>query len=257
MEEKIVYFDKPGSGNTEEVFRLAKKRAVELGIKTIVVATNNGNTAVRAIEVFKGIKVVAVTHSTGFKTPNFQELTEENRRKIVANGGLILTTHPSFPRRQRRNAEQFNMHEIGIIIANTLRLMGQGMKVAIEISVMAADAGLVRPMKILSPLAAVAEVRTTAVVLKPVNSNDFFDLKVKEILCKPRFSFIISIPCESTQQFLLASLRYPLSARHSVLPISQIGLPASRVSYNVPCVPSSALEFADSFLANKRNELHR
>jgi hypothetical protein len=24
-------------------------------------------------------------------------------------------------------------------------------------------------------------------VLRPVNSNDFFDLKVKEILCKPRF----------------------------------------------------------------------
>jgi len=27
----------------------------------------------------------------------------------------------------------------------------------------------------------------TAVVLRPVNSEDFFDLKVKEILCKPGF----------------------------------------------------------------------
>jgi len=51
MEEKIVYFDKPGPGNTEEVLRLARKRAQELGIKTIVVATNEGNTALRAIEV--------------------------------------------------------------------------------------------------------------------------------------------------------------------------------------------------------------
>jgi len=25
------------------------------------------------------------------------------------------------------------------------------------------------------------------VVLRPVNSSDFFDLKVKEILCKPHF----------------------------------------------------------------------
>jgi len=27
----------------------------------------------------------------------------------------------------------------------------------------------------------------TAVVLRPVNYGDFFDLKVKEILCKPHF----------------------------------------------------------------------
>ena len=48
MEGKIVYFDKPGAENTEEVLRIAKKRAKELGIKTIVVATTVGNTAVRA-----------------------------------------------------------------------------------------------------------------------------------------------------------------------------------------------------------------
>jgi len=69
MEEKIVYFDKPCPGNTEEVLRVAQKRAQELGIKTIVVATNEGNTAMRAIEICKGIKVVAVTHATGWKAP--------------------------------------------------------------------------------------------------------------------------------------------------------------------------------------------
>ena len=57
MEEKIVYFDKPGPGNTEEVLRIALKRAQELGIKTVVVATNEGNTAVRAAEVLKGPQV--------------------------------------------------------------------------------------------------------------------------------------------------------------------------------------------------------
>ena len=187
MEGKIVYFDKPGLDNTEEVLRIAKKRAMDLGIKTIVVATTIGNTAVRATKVFKGMKVVVVTHSTGFKTPNTQELTEENRQKILANGGLILTTTHLFRGVSGAMLLKFNMHEIGVIIANTLRLLGQGMKVIIEISVMAADAGLVRTDEDIIAIAGSGRGADYAVVLKPVCSNDFFDLKVKEILCKPRY----------------------------------------------------------------------
>jgi uncharacterized protein len=187
MEEKIVYFDKPGPGNTEEVLHIAQKRAQELGIKTIVVATNEGNTALRAIEVCKGVKIVAVTHSTGFKVPNFQELTAENRRKIEANGGVVLTTTHLFRGVSGAMLKQFNTHEIGVIIANTLRLLGQGMKVVIEISVMAADAGLVRTDEDIIAIGGSGRGADTAVVLKPVNSNDFFDLKIKEILCKPRY----------------------------------------------------------------------
>ena len=187
MEGKIVYFDKPGSDNTEEVLRIAKKRAAELGIKTIVVATTIGNTAVRATKILKGMKVVVVTHSTGFKTPNTQELTKENRQKILANGGLILTTTHLFRGVSGAMLKKFDMHEIGIIIANTLRLLGQGMKVVVEISVMAADAGLVRTDEEVIVIAGSGRGADYAVVLQPVCSNDFFDLKVKEILCKPRF----------------------------------------------------------------------
>jgi hypothetical protein len=167
--------------------RIAKKRAVELGIKTVVVASNTGNTGMRAIEVFKGIKVVVVTHSTGFKAPNFQELTEENRQKIIANGGLILTTTHLFRGVSGAMLNKFNMHEIGIIVANTLRLMGQGLKVAIEISVMAADAGLLRTDEDIIAIGGSGGGADYAIILKPVHSNDFFDLKVKEVLCKPRF----------------------------------------------------------------------
>src|SRR4030042_3510752 len=94
MEQRIVCFDKPGVDNMEETLRIAKKRAKELGIKTIVVASTLGNTGARAVEVFKGMKVVVVSHSAGFHGPNTQELTEENRRKIEKGGGIIFTaTH--------------------------------------------------------------------------------------------------------------------------------------------------------------------
>jgi hypothetical protein len=61
------------------------------------------------------------------------------------------------------------------------------MKVVIEITVMAADAGLVRTDEDIIAIGGSGRGADTAVVLKPVNSNDFFDLKIKEILCKPRF----------------------------------------------------------------------
>jgi uncharacterized protein len=187
MEGKIVYFDKPGADNTEEVLRIAKKRASELGIKTIVVATTIGNTGARATKVFKGMKVVVVTHSMGFKGANTQELTEENRQKIIANGGIILTTTHLFSGVSGAMRKQFNMQEIGAIIADTLRLLGQGMKVVIEISVMAADAGMVDVNEDVLVIAGSGRGADYAVILKPVYSNDFFDLKVKELLCKPRF----------------------------------------------------------------------
>jgi len=187
MERKIVYFDKPGGDNMEETLRIARERADELGIKTIVVATTVGNTAARAVEVFKGFKVVAVTHLTGFRSPNAQELTEENRKKIVKGGGTILTATHLFSGVGAAMRKRFNTYLLGDIIANTLRIMGQGMKVCVEIAVMAADGGLVRTDEDCIVIAGTGRGADFAVVLRPVNSPDFFDLRVREILCKPRF----------------------------------------------------------------------
>jgi len=60
------------------------------------------------------------------------------------------------------------------------------MKVACEIALMAADAGLVRTDEDVISIAGTGRGADTAVVLRPVNTRNFFDLKVKEILCKPR-----------------------------------------------------------------------
>ena len=90
MELATVYFDKPGKDNTDEVLEIAKKRAQELGIKTVIVATTVGDTAAKAVGVFKAMKVVVVTHLTGMKEPNFQELTDENRKTIEKGKGIHL-----------------------------------------------------------------------------------------------------------------------------------------------------------------------
>ena len=70
MEAKTVYFENPGSENTEEVLRIAQQRAEALGIKTILVASTKGDTAVRAMEVLKGFRVIVVSHVAGFHVPD-------------------------------------------------------------------------------------------------------------------------------------------------------------------------------------------
>ncbi|MBI4187603.1 MAG: hypothetical protein HY529_00155 [Chloroflexi bacterium] len=188
MVAKTVYFDKPGYANTDEVLRIAKLRAKELGIKTVLVASNSGETAVKAAEVFKGIKVVVVTRITGHQEPNVQLFTEENRRKMESKGAVVLTGTEVFGGVSRAMRNKFKMYLLGDIIINTLRVFGTGMQVACEISMQAADAGLVRTDEDVISIGGSHRGADTAIVVKPVNSPNFFDLRVGEILCKPVFS---------------------------------------------------------------------
>lgn len=187
MEGKTVYFVKPGTENTEEVLHIARLRAEQLDIKNILVASTTGSTAVKAVNVFKGMRVVAVSHNTGFREPNAQEFTEENKKMVESKGGIVLTATHAFSGVDRAMRKKFNMYLLGDTIANTLRIFGQGMKVVCEISLMAADAGLVRTDEDAIAIAGTSRGADTAVVLRPVNSADFFDLRIKEILCKPHF----------------------------------------------------------------------
>ncbi|MAH39569.1 MAG: hypothetical protein CL873_03440 [Dehalococcoidales bacterium] len=187
MELKTIYFEKRGRENTEEVLRLTKQRADELGIKTVVIASTRGDTAVRAIDVLQGLRVIAVTLVSGFRTPDTQQFTQENRQIVEGRGGVVLTTTHAFGGISRAMRNTFNAYVTGDIIANTLRIFGEGMKVVVEIAMMAADGGLVRTNEEIIAIGGTGKGADTAVVLQPVNSHDFFDLKVKEILCKPHF----------------------------------------------------------------------
>ncbi|MHA1607222.1 MAG: pyruvate kinase alpha/beta domain-containing protein, partial [Candidatus Freyarchaeota archaeon] len=60
-----------------------------------------------------------------------------------------------------------------------------GFKVCIEISLMAADAGLIPVDKDVIAIGGTGRGADTAVVLKPAESSHFLDLRVHAILCKP------------------------------------------------------------------------
>jgi hypothetical protein len=192
MESRITYFDKPGGEeNTERTLALAKERAEELGIKTIVVASTVGGTAVKAVGVFKGYKVIVITHTAGFREANTQEFTEENRLAVEKGGGIIHTATHAFGGIQRSllrptDGPPAPSQAIGDIVAMTLRTFGQGMKVALEIAAMAADAGLVRTGEEIISIGGTGRGADTAVVLTPSYVHRFFNTRVREIICKPR-----------------------------------------------------------------------
>ena len=186
METQSVYFPEPGSANTEKTLKIAKKRAEQLGIKTVVVASTSGETGVKAVRLLTNCKVVVVTHVTGFAAPDTQELTPQNRARILDKGGLILTATHAFGGVGRAVRRRFNSYQVDEIIAHTLRVLGQGAKVACEIALMAADAGLIRTDEEVISIGGTGSGADTALVIKPAHTHDFFELKVKEVLCKPR-----------------------------------------------------------------------
>ncbi len=187
MELKTVYFENPGEENTDEVLRIARGRAEEMGINTIVIASITGKTAVKAMEALKGVRVVIVTHCTGFVNPNAQEFSEENRTTVESKGGTVLTVTPVFGGLSTAMRKKFKTHALGDIVASTLRIFGDGMKEACEIVVTAADSGLVRTDEAVISIGGTDGGADTAIVCNPINATDFWDLKIGEILCKPRF----------------------------------------------------------------------
>ncbi len=181
-----VYFEKPGPANLVQTLKLAKNRADQLGIKDILVATTTGATGAAAAEVFSGCHLIAVTHSTGFSQRDVQELLPEYRERIQSLGGRILTCQHALGGVNRAVRRKLSTYQLDEIIAYTLRTLGQGFKVCLEIALMAADAGLVSVNKEAISIGGTGQGADTAVVLTPANAQDFFDLRVHEIICKPR-----------------------------------------------------------------------
>ena len=181
----ILYFSKTGEVNSDETLKIAKERAEELGLKDVVVASTRGTTGVKAVEQFEDFNVVVVPHVTGMRDPGHQELTDENHEKIKKAGGKVVIAAHAFSGVNRAiQAKWDTMYPPGII-AQTLRMLGQGMKVVVEIAAVAADAGAIPAGKDVLVIAGSGRGADTAVVMRPANSRNLFDIVIKEIIAKP------------------------------------------------------------------------
>jgi hypothetical protein len=180
MEEKIVYFEKPGKGNTAQVIQLVKERAQARGINRIVVASTRGTAAKAFMEAVRGSdqRLVIVPWQFGFKgedQPFPQELVSElrsNSHRVHFGTMLFHTT-------------EFYGTSTPHAMANLLRTFGQGTKVCLEILLMACDGGCVGIGEKVIAVAGTGSGSDTALVATAAPSSRLGSLRIHEIICKP------------------------------------------------------------------------
>jgi hypothetical protein len=178
MEEKIVYFEQSGIENTETTLKLAAERAKARGIKKIVLASTRGEVAKQAAKLWakSGIKLVIIPHQFGFAGMHFPpELVKELEKEghTVHFGTMLFHT------------DRFYGVNTPTIMADLLRTFCQGMKVCVEILLMAADAGHVDIGEQVVVVSGSGRGADTAVVAIASTSTHLADLHITEIICKP------------------------------------------------------------------------
>ncbi|MEM0343482.1 MAG: pyruvate kinase alpha/beta domain-containing protein [Thermoplasmata archaeon] len=186
----IVYLDAPGGENTDIVLDAVAERLSKGDISHVVVASDSGSTGMKAVERMKGmgVKVVVVTEHCGSDKEGENSMSAEMERKLIENGATIVRATHALSGVERSISKKLGGSSRVEAIAEALRaLFGQGMKVAVEITVMAADGGAIPCGD--APVIAVAGTEwgaDTACVMRPAHSNGFFNLRVLEMLAIPR-----------------------------------------------------------------------
>lgn len=179
-----MYWDKPGPQNTTDTINLAIKRGQELGLRHLVVASCTGDTARRLVD--RGFDLTCVTHHVGFSGPGQDEMRAETRQELTGLGVKVLTSTHLLAGVDRAVRNHFGGVYPAEIIAQTLRMFGQGVKVAIEIATMAKDAGMIPHDTEVISIAGTGTGADAAVVVLPAHSNYFWETQVREIICMPR-----------------------------------------------------------------------
>ena len=188
MEKKVIYFDKPGKGNTEACLDVVKAALSEGRHKHLVVASTTGATGLLFADALRGqgVAVVVVTHSCGFKEPNSAEMPPDVRTAIEEKGAAVYTGSMLTHSIETSFASKFSGLYPTTIVAQSLRRFGEGAKVCCEIVMMAADAGLIPEGEEVIAVAGTAWGADSVLVIRSAASKRFLALKVLEILAKPR-----------------------------------------------------------------------
>lgn len=187
IKREVKYFEKPGRDNTGDCIETVKE-AVKNGFRHLVFATTTGDTALLMAEALKGkgVNMVAVTHSCGFREPNKHEIPEDIREKIKA-GGIKIFTGPMLTHSLETSLNaKFSGAYPTMIIGQSLKRFGEGSKVCCEIVMMAVDAGLIPEGEEIIAVAGTARGADTVLIIKSAASKRFLELRVLEVLAKPR-----------------------------------------------------------------------
>lgn len=201
IERKVTYWEKAGKEHTEATLKIALKAAKERSIDTVLISSTTGYTAEKAVEVFKGsgLNLLVVTHATGYRTKGVQMMPDETRVKLKEAGCEVVTCTDVLTGavgagvgRQRPGKSEPQEGRLpwivpppNVIVANTLRMFSQGVKVCPEIAMMAVDCNAVPSGTKVVAVAGSHAGADTAMVIEAAESSRIREVKLHEILCKP------------------------------------------------------------------------
>jgi len=191
MEKPIIYLESTGKENTQLVIDAAIKRAQELEIKQIVVASTTGYTALEMAKAAKGkdLNVICVSYQYGVKGDGKWEMDLDTLKELQNMGVEVVVQSHLFSGIERAISNKLGGASRVDVISNALRsLFGQGFKVVVEITMMAADSGKipVSPETEVIAIGGTGHGADVAVVIRPSHSQKFFDAQIREIIAMPR-----------------------------------------------------------------------
>lgn len=185
----ITYFDKEGNDYTDELILAVKdKLDISENIKYILIASTTGESALKLAGAIDNddITIINVSHNVGFSGDNESDISEDMVKKLEAEGIKTYQGLHAFSGAARGVTNKYGGFSPLDVVADTLRMFSHGVKVAAEISLMAADAGLIPVGEEIIAIGGRAHGVDTAVILTPVNSKNLFNMKFHEIIAMPR-----------------------------------------------------------------------
>jgi hypothetical protein len=188
MELKTLVFEKAGRHNTEATLQIARERGLALGIKQVVVASSHGDTARHAHALFapEGVQVIAVSICHGYESQGWT-MSSETKADLIKLGVAVHTgVHALGDGVGAAFSDKYGGRAPEEMVRDTLYRFSQGMKVAVECLLMAADAGLLDMNRDVIAIAGTEDGADTAIVCKPAYARTFHELEIREVLAKPR-----------------------------------------------------------------------
>ncbi len=193
-EDSILYFTHSGQENTTDLLEYVFRKAKEKEIKTVIIPSETGKSALKAEEIFHNsdIKLVVVTQIPNtYWSPKGTILTgllrkeySDRREKLVNQGVTIIQGNP--PVYTLSRSLEWTAPTPELYIEKTLEIFGSGLKTAVQIVLMATDQGVLKPGERVISCGGTYLGLDTAIVTEASYTRNFFtDFTIQEILAKP------------------------------------------------------------------------
>ena len=194
VKRQVYYFDEPGEGNTQLVIEAVSQRLEAGGVNKVIVASTSGETAAKFARNLKGKADLLCVSEAPYRREWGEEwpcVKQKFRQELEKLRVTVIDRAPYVFNNSVLEAAQWSGAFPERLVKETLYCFGQGMKVAVEVALIAVSCGYVTPFQDVIAVAGSGRGADTAIVLRATYPACLFDkdpakrLEIKEIIAMP------------------------------------------------------------------------